>query len=391
VDSVGGSDSNPGTLAAPWKTVAKVDAISLSPGQSVGFKAGGTWREILTPSTTGGTSGNPITFTSYGTGALPSLTAFAMWSGGFVTVNGLRFTGNTSSGYPTESSGIQLRNVNNLTFTDCQIDTNASSGIGIGSGSYNILISGGSIFGNGTNASTDGGGIGIGNDGAASHDIVIQGVHIYANDVASSFGGNITVAPTSTNQLPYNILITDCVLENDQQVGLQVLGGVVTATYNIISGNTYFGIDIDAIQPTTFNAYNNTIYNNGTFAISVYPTGSGTGTVTFENNLLSMNDSSAAWDDVGWFSPAVSFTSDYNIVYNTMASSPRWYNSSTYYLSLALWRDHSSQDAHSMASNPLLTSPASGDFTLQPGSPAIGRGLYIPGVSASNPPNIGAK
>jgi hypothetical protein len=32
-----------------------------------------------------------------------------------------------------------------------------------------------------------------------------------------------------------------------------------------------------------------------------------------------------------------------------------------------------------------------GDFTLQAGSPAIGAGVYIPGVSTANPPNIGAK
>jgi hypothetical protein len=46
---------------------------------------------------------------------------------------------------------------------------------------------------------------------------------------------------------------------------------------------------------------------------------------------------------------------------------------------------------NSVAGDPLFTNPAAGDFTLQAGSPAIGAGVYIAGVSTSNPPNIGAK
>ena len=47
VDSAAGLDSNPGTIALPWQTVAKVNGTTLAPGQSVGFKRGGIWRETL--------------------------------------------------------------------------------------------------------------------------------------------------------------------------------------------------------------------------------------------------------------------------------------------------------------------------------------------------------
>jgi hypothetical protein len=67
VDSVNGSDSNPGNQAAPWKTIAKVNSTTLTPGQSVGFARGGVWRELLAPGQSG-TTGNPITFAAYGTG-----------------------------------------------------------------------------------------------------------------------------------------------------------------------------------------------------------------------------------------------------------------------------------------------------------------------------------
>jgi hypothetical protein len=46
---------------------------------------------------------------------------------------------------------------------------------------------------------------------------------------------------------------------------------------------------------------------------------------------------------------------------------------------------------HSVAGDTLLTNPAAGDFTLRAGSPAIGAGVYIPGISTTNPPNVGAK
>jgi hypothetical protein len=70
VDSADGSDSNPGTLAKPWKTIAKVNAAKLAPGQSVGFIRGGVWREALTPGQSG-TAASPITFAAYGSGPNP--------------------------------------------------------------------------------------------------------------------------------------------------------------------------------------------------------------------------------------------------------------------------------------------------------------------------------
>lgn len=67
----GGSDSNLGTsTSAPWQTLAKVNNSSFSPGDSVLFKAGCTWREQLTVSSSG-SAGKPVTFGAYGTGPAP--------------------------------------------------------------------------------------------------------------------------------------------------------------------------------------------------------------------------------------------------------------------------------------------------------------------------------
>ena len=81
VSSSTGLDTNAGTLAAPWKTLAHVNAHTFVGGTSVLFKRGDTWRNDgcatssgaqLSPSSSGGT-GNPIVFDAYGTGANPAI------------------------------------------------------------------------------------------------------------------------------------------------------------------------------------------------------------------------------------------------------------------------------------------------------------------------------
>jgi len=74
VDSSGGNDSNDGTSASsPWRTIAKVNATSFSPGDHILFKRGVTWRKLLAISSSGD-SGNPIVIDAYGSGAAPSIT-----------------------------------------------------------------------------------------------------------------------------------------------------------------------------------------------------------------------------------------------------------------------------------------------------------------------------
>jgi hypothetical protein len=75
VDQVNGLDTNDGlTPNRAFKTVAKVNTLTLSAGQSVGFRRGCTWRETLTvPSS--GNSTSAVTFGAYGKGAKPRINA----------------------------------------------------------------------------------------------------------------------------------------------------------------------------------------------------------------------------------------------------------------------------------------------------------------------------
>ena len=76
VSSSSGNDSNSGTSAgAAWQTVAKVNAQTFAPGDSVLFRRGDIWNESLVPPSSG-TSGSPINFDAYGTGTAPNLTGY---------------------------------------------------------------------------------------------------------------------------------------------------------------------------------------------------------------------------------------------------------------------------------------------------------------------------
>jgi hypothetical protein len=71
VDSVNGSDSNPGTSEEkPWQTLAPVHATTFSPGSIVYFKRGSAWSGGLVIDDSG-TAGRPILFTTYGAGNTP--------------------------------------------------------------------------------------------------------------------------------------------------------------------------------------------------------------------------------------------------------------------------------------------------------------------------------
>jgi hypothetical protein len=111
VDSVAGNDANSGTnTSAPWRSLAKVNATSFAPGDSVLFNGGSTWTGSLTI-TSSGTSSAPITVGSYGTGrprvnANTSATSAIMLSNvhdvvlnNFEVTNSSNFTASTTTIY----------------------------------------------------------------------------------------------------------------------------------------------------------------------------------------------------------------------------------------------------------------------------------------------------
>ena len=79
VNTPSGNDGNSGlTELLPWKTINKVNTSSFNPGDSILFNKTCTWREGLTPPSSGSAGGGVITFGAYGTGAVPILDGSAL-------------------------------------------------------------------------------------------------------------------------------------------------------------------------------------------------------------------------------------------------------------------------------------------------------------------------
>src|SRR3954469_9904978 len=73
VDATAGNDANAGTSsAAPWKSLAKVNATTFHAGDQVLLKAGQVWSGQLWPKGSGA-AGSPIVLSSYGSGARPRI------------------------------------------------------------------------------------------------------------------------------------------------------------------------------------------------------------------------------------------------------------------------------------------------------------------------------
>jgi hypothetical protein len=67
-----GSDSNSGTSSStPWQTIAKVNGSTFSPGDLILFNRGDAWYGTSLVAPSSGSSGSPITFGAYGSGANP--------------------------------------------------------------------------------------------------------------------------------------------------------------------------------------------------------------------------------------------------------------------------------------------------------------------------------
>jgi hypothetical protein len=89
VSSGSGNDANSGTSSSSaWQTIAHVNAQTFQPGDSILLKRGDVWNESLVPPSSG-TSGNPIAFDAYGTGAPPNLTGYySVSSNAWIAVTG---------------------------------------------------------------------------------------------------------------------------------------------------------------------------------------------------------------------------------------------------------------------------------------------------------------
>lgn len=449
VDQVNGLDTNNGTtINTPFKTISKVNALTLTPGQSVGFKRGDTWFEMLTVAQSG-TPAQPITFGAYGSGAAPIissstiLNSFANVSGnvwsiaqasdpkevirsgipgakessqGALVAQGEWFwdgsatlylytVGNPNDG-GTEIAGrnasVQANGQNYLTFRSLDIrgvPANVANMFifNIGAPMYGITIEANSFPYSGfralylyncTNCLVENNSLNWTWNGLPYPSGAGYGILLFSD--GAGFANNTVVR--------YNYL-------QNQFIGVYVTANASAGNYNtlihhnLIVNSMVNSIDLDpnTAPNNPVGIYHNTIFHNPLFgsghAISVQTTGSAGSNV--RNNLIVNAFTGTNTNVEGLtfqFNDANEY-SDFNLIYQTPGTTAAIGQlAGTQYSTLGTWQAALSAsliggaDAHSLSVNPNLN----GDYSLPLGSSATGAGQYIAGVSASTSPNIGA-
>jgi hypothetical protein len=119
VDSVAGNDSNSGTnISYPWQTLGKINNSTFIPGDTISLKRNSFFNQTLyMPSS--GSSGRPITFTSYGGGNPPIINAKSHAIDGqgisYININNVQIN-NTSDYAVNLQNGCTDWSFNNLGF-----------------------------------------------------------------------------------------------------------------------------------------------------------------------------------------------------------------------------------------------------------------------------------
>lgn len=285
----GGSDSNPGTAALPWRTIKKA-ADTLVTGETVYIRAG-MYKERVIPKNSG-TSGKYINYESYsretvtieGSGVpVPADEGLFDLSGkSYVRVSGFKIMN-------SQYAGIYADGSSNLIIEKNYTYNSASSGIGIW-GSNNIIISSNEVASscsNGWQESITVAGTnlfevknnlvhneisGYNKEGICLKDGSSNG-KVYKNYVHHIFKVGIYV--DAWNKHTYNIDVFQnitCNTSNDGITTASEMGGSlegITIYNNITCGNSFLGISISANGTSlthpmkNIKIINNTAYNNG--------------------------------------------------------------------------------------------------------------------------------
>ncbi|MES2277196.1 MAG: DNRLRE domain-containing protein [Bacteroidota bacterium] len=155
VDPAGNDASDGLSTGTAWKTLAKVDSTTFSPGDQLLFKCGSSWAGRLQPKGSG-ISGSPIVIDMYGSGSKPLIngngtngaTGLTLSNQSYWEVNNLEITNTQTVGGTSVLRGIAINSsgsgaVNHVYIQNCYVhDVNA---VGVGGTNYS-KASGGIIY-----------------------------------------------------------------------------------------------------------------------------------------------------------------------------------------------------------------------------------------------------
>jgi hypothetical protein len=245
-----GSDSNAGTLAAPWRSIQKA-LSTLSAGQRA-LVRGGTYTENLYASRAG-TAAAPITVEAY-----PGERAVVASAGGHPleiasAAAYLRFKGFVIQGHPGTSGGNVDIYGHHVELSWNEITLGRDQGVYSDEGSHHAQIVNNRIHDNGEGVIHQ------------SHGIYLQGNdHLVANNVIHDHPEGFGIQVYDRNS---RSIVTGNTVTGAGHSGIVVggSGGVdnVHVHNNVFAFNAHYGVSHDSTCPTTSVADHNVLYGNG--------------------------------------------------------------------------------------------------------------------------------
>ncbi|WP_232247667.1 LamG-like jellyroll fold domain-containing protein [Kitasatospora azatica] len=443
VSASGGSDSNDGcSSSTPWQSIAKVNATTFTAGNQILFQDGGSWTGELQPQGSGST-GNPITVSSYGSGAAPILNGGGAAATVFLkdqqnwTIQNLEIT--NTAGSAAVRSGVQLENdtsgilngihiVNNnihnvLGFwANVQNPVQPSQSAGIAfdvtdnnatSGWNDVLVQGNTL------AHDDAAAVYIGSLLGLNHNINSTNVVINNNTITDAGGNDIVcvfcASPLIENNVAFdngyrysgaglwNGWTTNAVFQNNEvsrqfrnfvdgqafDIDNNTSGTVIQYNWSHDNpfGFTEWCCSSGFAAKTSVIRYN--ISQNDGASNAIFPTLSGVDsntTAQVYNNTIYMGEGDNGKLTDGTPNSNVSFSN--NLIYKLGTGG--YSTANTTWSHNLFYGNHPSSepsDSAKITSNPLFVSPGTGGtgrasasvYELQSGSPALGAGTLISG------------
>jgi hypothetical protein len=324
-----GSDSNNGTsTSTPWLTIAHVNAQSFIPGDLVLFQSTCEWHEQLTvPSS--GSSGTPITFGSYGTGAAP-----------IISGANLLTSWPTSGSYYYASVSTQPHQVFRDGSRLTQVSSEGSLATGDwwwDSGTSNVYVYD-NPSGHTIEASQRAAGIqtstgvqyvtitGLHTTKANQFGITLGGSYATVNGVTADYNNvNGINSWTSGSNIITGLTIEKSTVEHNGGSGIHYGHN----TYDLIQGNTVDnncwdplqgscrGIDGGAPDTNNITVTGNSVYDNGSVSAGSY--GTGIACDTCGNGIVFTYNS--VWGNNGYgldIDADNNVTASYNVSYNNL-------------------------------------------------------------------------
>ena len=359
-----GSDYNTGaTSATPWKSLSKVGRTTFSAGSTIYLRSGCSFDGGLRLNG-GGTSGLPITVTSYGAGARPvvSYSSGSLYSdaivisGAYVTVQNLKIIKGSNSGIGIDGPHATIRN-NEM--------TNDGQGVEIRGGGTSAYVANNYVHDLKMVVNARGG---DDDYGAICFTVQATNVEIVhnrgTNCVAPSYdygtdGGFVEVWEGADNLYVHDNYSnnTDGFLEAGADSNGSSANNMRFVNNIIVNAGALINIHTDghfAIPVSNLQFLNNTTYQS---AKTTYDMFYSPDSVTARNNIFYMGTNTGL----------------------TVGTAPHVHTNNLYYCA---WSDAGiSLGAGEKMADPKFVAPGT-DFHLQASSPARGMALALPGIEA---------